>query len=49
MQAIDIQEEAINMSINVPYIRGIGEEDKYDPPFLLKPLCVKYFVNLKME
>ena len=28
MQATDIQEEAISMSINVRYIRGISEKDK---------------------
>ena len=55
MQAADIQEEEIRMSINLPYVEGISEKlwctlrSHKDQLSTLKTLCVSSFVNLKIE
>ena len=55
-QTIDIEEEVIRMSINLPYIEGTNEKlqrilrsYKKDQLPELKRLCVNSCVNLKIE
>ena len=56
MQATDIQEVEIKISLNLPYVEGSTENysvhsdlTKYDPLSTLKTLCINYFVNQKIE
>ena len=57
MQATDIQEEKIKMSIKLPAVEGTSEKNygtysdltKQDPLSTLKAFWVNFLVNLKVE
>ena len=57
MQAADIQEEIMKVSIKLPAVEGASEKNygtysdltKQDPLSTLKAFCVNFLVKLKIE